>query len=594
MFKRCGFIILFSLAFIFKVYAEELDLEKIVVSKESIHLARGYALRSQQLEDLPFDSPIEALASLPMDLQSRSPKGAIQTDFSLRGSSFQGVLVLFQGQRINDPQTAHHNADIPITKEDVQRVEVLPGVSSAIFGPDSIGGVVNFILKKPEKRNIVLQSSGGQFKTWSGLFSATERLGSLGARLSVENQESAGFYTDTDFKKLTTSLNSVLELPDGEYNLSFGYQEKEFGAYDFYTPGMGYQSKEWTKTYLLNTGLSLGKSDLLIKPNLLWRRHYDKFMLDKTLVRSRYLNHTRTDMLTPNIYLQKEFSSIGRLGLGIEYGQETMNSVFLGKHDRTHKSIFLDESKEFNDRLSLGLSFRADDYSDTDTAFTGSLSAKFKLSDIHGLRFGVSRSTRVPSFTELYYSDPTTVGNPGLADEISLNHQIGYDYKKDSISFSSTVFCRQEEDLIDWVKSSPSQARWQAQNIGEDKVFGIENQLKVDINELFSLESNYTFIDRYSNNQGYLYKYGPNYARHLANSELLIKLPFGTQSVGFTYKKKPVRDGWFLLNAHLSYNLNKYSSLFLNATNLCNVEYQEIEGIPSPGRWVEGGFRLEW
>jgi iron complex outermembrane receptor protein len=175
-----------------------------------------------------------------------------------------------------------------------------------------------------------------------------------------------------------------------------------------------------------------------------------------------------------------------------------------------------------------------------------------------------------------------------------LNHQIGYDYKKDSISFSSTVFCRQEEDLIDWVKSSPSQARWQAQNIGEDKVFGIENQLKVDINELFSLESNYTFIDRYSNNQGYLYKYGPNYARHLANSELLIKLPFGTQSVGFTYKKKPVRDGWFLLNAHLSYNLNKYSSLFLNATNLCNVEYQEIEGIPSPGRWVEGGFRLEW
>jgi outer membrane receptor protein involved in Fe transport len=49
-----------------------------------------------------------------------------------------------------------------------------------------------------------------------------------------------------------------------------------------------------------------------------------------------------------------------------------------------------------------------------------------------------------------------------------------------------------------------------------------------------------------------------------------------------------------LLNARLNYNLNKHSSLFLDVTNLCNVEYQEIEGIPQPGRWVEGGFRLEW
>jgi iron complex outermembrane receptor protein len=597
MLKRYGFIFFVISSYSGFVFAQDnasLDLERIIISKERVHLSQYFSLKSGYLEELPFDSPIEALSTLPIDLQSRSPKAAIQTDFSLRGSNFQEVLVLFEGQRINDPQTAHHNSDIPITKEDVERIDLLPGVSSAVFGPDSIGGAVNFILKKPKERKIVFESSGGQYKTWSGLFSATERIGNLGARLSVENQNSGGFYTDTDFRKFTSTLDSTLEIPDGEYNLAFGYQEKEFGAYDFYTPASGYQSKEWTKTFLLNTGLSLERGGLLIKPNFLWRRHYDKFLLDRTLIRSRYLNHSRTNMFTPNIYLQKEIGFLGKAGLGLEYSEEKINSVFLGKHSRNHKSIFMDDAKDINDDLSFGISFRSDNFSGSENVCTGSASAKYKLSGDKAIRFGVSRSTRIPSFTELYYSDPTTIGNSGLANENSMNYQAGFDYKKNKISLGSTIFFRREDDFIDWVKSTPGQARWQAQNIDKSDNFGIENQLKIDINQYLTLDSNYTFVNKRNSKQGYVYKYGPNYAKHLLNSELLVKLPFGTQSIGFTVKKKPDRREWFLMNAHLSYNLNKRSSVFLNATNLCNVEYQEIEGIPSPGRWVEGGFRLEW
>jgi len=597
MLKRYGFIFIIIFGYFNFIFAQEpagFDLDRIIISKDKVNLSKSYSLKSAALQILPFDSPIEALSALPIDLQSRSPKGAIQTDFSLRGSNFQEVLILFQGQRINDPQTAHHNSDIPITKEDVERIDLLPGVSSAVFGPDSIGGAVNFILKKPKERRIVFESSGGQHKTWSGLFSATEKMGDLGARLSIENQSSVGFYTDTDFRKFTSILDSSLDIPDGEFDLAFGYQEKEFGAYDFYTPANGYQSKEWTKTYLLNAGLSLDKGGLLIKPNFLWRRHYDKFLLDRTLIRSRYLNHTRTDMFTPNIYLQKEVGLFGKAGLGLEYGEEKINSVFLGKHSRNHKSLIMDESKDINDNLSFGASFRADDFSATDLVYTGSLSAKYKLSETKALRFGVSRSTRIPSFTELYYSDPTTIGNTVLSNEKSMNYQAGFDYKKNKISLASTIFFRREDDFIDWVKSTPAQAKWQAQNVDKSDNFGIENQLKIDITQYLTLDSNYTFINKRNSKQGHVYKYGPNYAKHLLNSQLLVKLPFGTQSIGFTVKKKPDRREWFLLNARLSYNLNKHSSVFLNATNLCNVEYQEIEGIPSPDRWVEGGFRLEW
>jgi vitamin B12 transporter len=570
------------------------DLEPIVISKNKTHLSREYSLDSSELKESPSDSPVEALGALPLDLQSRSPKSGIQTDFSLRGSTFQGVLMLMDGQRVNDPQTAHHNSDIPLTAEDIKRIDVLPGVGASVFGPDAIGGAVNIILKKPQTKKIVLELGGGEHKSGSGLFSITDKINNLGVRLSLENRESKGFRYDTDYKKFTSALSACVDVPDGDFNANFGYQEKEFGAFDFYTPGSNYPSKEWTKTYLLGTGFNLDKGGLIIKPNFSWRRHYDKFMLDKTQLRSNYLNHHRTDTFTPNIYFQKEAGVLGRLGAGFEYGEEMISSTNLGKHTRAHKSIFMDDSKDLSARLSLGLSFRSDDFEGFDRAYTGSMNLRYNLFDENYLRLGTSRSIRVPSFTELYYSDPTTLGNSALSAEKSINYQAGYDYKKGRLSFGSTLFFRKEEDFIDWVKLTSSQAQWQVENVTDDSVCGIENYMKLEISPNVTLGSNYTYINKLVDERGYIYKYGPNYAKHVLNNTLSINTPFGPQSIILSYKKKPGRRGWFLLNTRLNYNLNKFSSLFAEASNLFNVEYQEIEGIAQPGRWIDGGVRFEW
>jgi len=582
-----------------------LDLEPIVITKSKVHpapvyrsgvhLLNSYSVESDTLRNTPFSSPMETLSLSPLDLQSRSLKGTIQTDFSLRGSNFQGVLILLDGQRINDPQTGHYNCDIPITREDIERIEVIPGVSSSLFGPDAIGGAINITLKKPKNKKRLLELGVGQQQMKSGLFSISDKIDNLGIRFSLENQESEGFYDDTDFKKFTTHLYSSLDIPDGEFNLGFGYLEKEFGAYDFYTPKSGYQSQEWTKTYLLSSGLNLEKKGFMIKPNFLWRRHEDKFLLDKTLIRSRYLNHHRTDVYTPNIYFQKEIGILGRIGFGSEYGQERINSTNLGKHNRKHKSIFMDDGCDLSDKLSLGFSWRRDDFAGFNENYTGSVNLKYKISQINSLHLGISRSIRIPSFTELYYNDPTTLGKADLSAEKSLSYQAGYDCKKERLSWCATFFFRQEKDFIDWIKRMPTQAKWQVENITKGKVFGIESYSRLEINQNLALDSNYTYINKRINGRGYVYKYGPNYIRHLINSAFSLKLPFGVQTIGFNYKKKPNRDGWFLLNIHLCYQLiNRYSRVFLNITNLLNVEYQEIEGIPQPGRWIEVGLRFEW
>jgi len=569
------------------------DLEPIVVSKQRQFLLNTYSTDSEMDRAFNYQSSLENLDNLPVDLQSRSLNSGIAADFSLRGSTFQQVLILLDGQRINDPQTGHYNSDIPFTKEDIGKIELIPGASSSLFGPDAIGGAVNFSLNKPKEKKTVWEFGAGSMRNGYGLFSLTDSLKDLGFRVSVEDAQSKGFREDTDYKKFTASVSTNYELAQGFWENNFGYQQKNYGAYDFYTPGLGYPSREETKTYLLNSGLNLNHDDLLIKPNFLWRRHYDKFTLDKTGLRSSSVNQHRTDMFTPGIYLQKDAGLLGKIGLGTEWSQERVTSTNLGKHLRDRKSVFLDDSISLGEKWDIGSSIRWEDFSGFGTVYTGSLSAKFKLTLAAALNFGISRSMRVPSFTELYYSDPTTIGNDNLAAEKSWNYEAGFEYKREGLSSSLSFFLRQEKEMIDWVRSDSSQ-KWQARNFTRDNVFGAEYVLHKEFNSLFSLDASYTYTDKSIDTQGYLYKYGPNYAQHLVSTVLNLMLPFGRQEIGFNYKKRPGRRGWLLVNSGFNYNLNQNAKVFLHMENILNVEYQDIAGIPQPGRYIEAGLRFNW
>jgi iron complex outermembrane receptor protein len=569
------------------------DLEPIVVSKQKQFLLNVYSTAPGVENAFDYQSSIEDLGNLPVDLQSRALRSSVQTDFSLRGATFQQVLILLNGQRVNDPQTAHHNSDIPFTKEDIKRIELIPGAGSSLFGADAIGGAINFALSAPREKKTVWEFGLGNNRNGYGLFSLSDKFKELGFRVSVEDAQSKGFREDTDYKKFTSSLSTHYDFSQGSWENNFGYQEKDFGAYDFYTPGKGYLSREKTRTYLLNSGLNLNHESLLIRPSFLWRRHYDKFILDKTGLRSTSVNQHRTDMFTPGIYLQKEAGVLGKLGLGAEWAQERITSTNLGRHQRDHKSIFLDDHMDFSERWEIGSSLRWDDFSDFGKVYTGSLSAKFKLNLESALNLGISRSMRVPSFTELYYSDSTTIGNDGLAAEKSWNYEAGFEYKLEGFSNNLSVFFRQERDMIDWVRSDPAQ-KWQARNFTRDNVFGMEYVLHKEINKRLSLDASYTYTDKSMDNQGYQYKYGLNYARHLVNTVFNLILPFGQQEIGFNYKKRPGRRGWLLMNSGLNYDLSRNTKIFLHAENIFNVEYQDIEGIPQPGRYIEAGLRLQW
>jgi vitamin B12 transporter len=582
MIRTCGVIFL-SLLYSLPLFADEPHtLEKIVIFK-SFELNKGYFIDSGYLKNSSVTSIPQAIGLLGIDTQPRLLNHGVQTDFSYRGLGFENLAILLDGQRINDPQTGHHNSDIPLSLEDIKGIEL-----------DSLRGTINIVPKSAQESENSFQNSYGEYQTYASRLSISNKKNSPGLRLTLERKESRGFRYDTDFKLLTANLYSNLEFSPGqEAVLLLGYNEKEFGAYDFYTPQSGYPSKEWTKTLILDSGLNLELADFVLKPRFLWRRHFDKFMLDKTQLKSDYLNHHRTDVYTGGLSLQMHGWFFDSLCLDAEVAQEEISSTRLGRHARGHYGIYIDTQKQLTSQMLIDSRLVFDYFDSFKDRVTGSIILGYLLSQHQQLSLGVSSAIRSPTFTENYYEDPLTRGNPDLAPEEMLTCQLAYDYKGEQLDVGLAVFFREEENLINWVRRNPGEL-WQARNMLEADCWGVQAHFQKRFNSTFKGGFNYTYLDKRLKDAGWLYKYGYNYAIHLLNSFVEFDLPLFSSSVELQYKKRPRGNGWFLLDLSVWRNINKNVRVFCKVSNLLNVEYQDIEGIPSPGRWAEVGIRLEW
>ncbi|MGQ9618227.1 MAG: TonB-dependent receptor [Candidatus Aminicenantia bacterium] len=125
------------------VVASRIPVKEMDIGRDVIIITK------EEIEKLPVRT-VQELLKYFLDFQERGSFG-VQADVSIRGSTFQQVLVLLDGVRINDLQTAHHNMDIPVPLESIERIEILNGNGSSLFGADAFGGVINIVTKDPIK-----------------------------------------------------------------------------------------------------------------------------------------------------------------------------------------------------------------------------------------------------------------------------------------------------------------------------------------------------------------------------------------------------------------------------------------------------------
>jgi len=587
-----------------------------------------------EIQSLGANSIDELLQTVSgVELQSRGGFG-VQGDILMRGSTFTQVIILIDGMKMNDPLTGHFNSYIPVTIAQIDRIEILRGASSAIYGADAVGGVINIITKAFSKANEteVVQSSlslgsnqlvdmeGGFYKK-SNKLSVTggvhfaESKGEL-----IEGNDQVEAY-NTFFDINTIGLGAKYKFSD-QWSLSArsSFDSRHFNARYYYTTSTFDKSVETVKNYWNQISISKIGDRQSTDFNFAHKYSTDKFVFspdfpstnEHTMQFSNFqVNHNRS--LNDQLFLNG----------GIQVDRRSIDSNDRGVHEDDHFGLYLNANYVLNDKLNFITSVRLDQDANYGTAISPQLNVSYQLNKL-AFRGSIGKSIRAADYTERFVStnllDLTpgrSLGNPDLLAEESWSYELGIDARLTSKLFlQTTLFTRESSQLIDYVATNsndilnnanlaPGEVYFFASNISDVTTQGVELSLmnEFKVSERFNVKSSlgYTYVDS-SNEEEVLSVYISSHAKHIANGYLRILNPRFTLNLNGLYKVRNARfaenigqnlnEDYALFNVGFTHLLVENLDMSINVYNLFDTEYQNVLGAPMPGRWVTYGVKV--
>lgn len=541
------------------------------------------AIRSLPVREnrILFDS-LAAIISLDpsVDLRGRAPNG-IQADVSIRGGSFGETLVLLNGLRLNDAQSGHHNMDIPVPLDGIQRVEILRGSGSTMYGSDAAGGVINVVTAPPEGTEIRLRAAGGSFGTNEQQATLGGVFGKISERLTFSRDFSSGFAPDRDYRNLQLSSDTHTHSTLGPGSLMLAYMDHPFGADQFYG---NYPSWEDTKTWFAGGQQTLRE---IATVSFAYRRHSDLFVLYRDQPEI-FTNHHSDESWQLAIRREDRLAPTARLFYGVEGLHESVVSTNLGNHARSRAAAYVAYDLRALRRFSLSISAREELYRSWSATFSPTVAVGSWLSRTLKTRASASRAFRVPSYTDLYYHDPANLGNPYLRPERAWSYEAGLEWIPSSrLRGELTLFERREQNGIDYFRASPTDI-WRALNIQNLHFSGVEAGL-----QLGGLDLRYTGLRGTQDTIPLgATKYTFNYPRHsgvLSWHGMLGQSAVARTRIGVLYRIGGDRYAlWDLSIAGARGHVRP----FLQLSNITSTRYEEIQGVMMPGRSIIGGFEF--
>ena len=522
-----------------------------------------------------------------VDIEQRGG-GGTQADIGIRGASFEQTLVLLDGLRINDVETSHFNLDIPIPFEGIAGLDVLHGAGSTLYGSDAIGGVVNVRTAAPADSTLRLQSGAGSY----GINTQLAILSGVGRRWSGQlaggRDFSSGFIADRDYRSEELSSASRLETPAGVSDLLVAGSDRAFGADQFYGD---YPSFEHTKGWYAMLHQALGANT---EAAVAYRRHTDVFALfrsDPGLYENQHIDESWEGLLQRHDQLSRHLE----LATGLEEDLDAIQSNNLGQHARNDGAGYVQLTYQRSGRLRLAVGGREEVLSGGPSVFSPSASGSVQLPHQLKLRGAVGYGFRLPTFTDLYYSDPTTVGNPNLQPESAWSYESGVDwFPKPSLQVTVTGFTSPQHNSIDYTRASSADL-WHATNLANFHYSGVETSFEWRPEQGGSVRASYTFVSgAQSALNGLQSEYVFNYPVHNASVEWVQPLHrLGVQArtrLGVT--QRFARAVYPVLDASLTRPIGRIQP-YVQMTNLSNTGYEEVLGVRNQGRAFVGGVALQ-
>ncbi|GHU89499.1 TonB-dependent vitamin B12 receptor [Bacteroidia bacterium] len=635
-----------------KITEKELDEIMVTASRIEIPVAQTpkpvTIISRQQIEQAPVRSIGELLSYVAnVDILQRGGRG-VQADVSIRGGSFDQTAILINGINFSNPQTGHYSLDLPINLSDIERIEIVQGPSALIYGASAFSGGINIITKKKIYEKVFASIESGMYNLKEIEIRGVTQTGIATHSLSVGHKASDGFtdrtqtgkyrvsilngYVDTllnythntDYDIYNILWQSNLEWPNrSKIDILLGYNNKKYGANSFYTPAWPDQY-EHTSSYNGAVKGQFGTSTLKLIPVIYWNRHLDQFDLIKDIPWER--NYHRGDTYGGNLVLQYT-SKLGVTGLGGEWRKEDMLSSKLGKKmdkpdghytaydDRINTSLTLEHTMRFEQWLfSAGVLMNHNTFKSGDYGFYPSLSASYRPIDAFKIASSWSKSTRMPTFTELYYNTATHQANENLLPEKSESADISFGYTHSLIDAKLTGFLLRGRNLIDWIRLNPAD-KPQSSNITEVNTQGVDASVRLRLYSILnalgdksSLSVAYTrlfqefdaggTISESANAINYLrdkliigfnHKITGNFS---ANWYFRLQKRMGDYEKYENYVGTGIRESYpafSTLDLRLDYHWEDWN-LHLSANNLYDTHYFDWGNVPTPGFWLSGGI----
>ena len=534
-----------------------------------------------------------------LNLQARAANG-VQADLSLRGTTFEQSLILLNGLRINDPETGHLNLDIPIPLDAVARIDILHGSGSTFYGSDAIGGAVNLLTQQPAAGLTVIASTGGgSYNSIEQHLRAAYTHGPIAEQLTASRDTSDGFIPDRNYSSNALASETWLTTKPGTTDILLATSDRPYGANLFYGP---YPSWERTKGFFASIQQQLGPQTAA---SFGYRRHSDLFVLFVDQPQIYENNHIttsyegalrRAQTLTRNI----------TLSYGLEADGDTIHSNSLGQHTRNQGAGYANLSLRALGRFSLSLGAREELLSGGNQVFSPSIAAAYTLTHTVRLRASAGHGFRLPTYVDLYYADPTTIGNPNLKPESSWSYEAGADWTPSNgrLTLTAAAFRLQQKDTIDYAKTILATNAltfaepWQAVNIQNLNITGSEATARLRLSSTQQLQFSYTAAHAASPPPNVLSEYAYNYAAQNAliawNSTLPGKIGHQINArTQINVVQKTQHTAYPLWDIALSRNTGHLRP-YLRALNLSNTGYQEIPQVPLQGRTIMAGAEFNW
>lgn len=587
-----------------------------------------FVLQGKDIAALPVKSLDELLRYIPgIEMQSRGAMGA-QSDITIRGGTFEQVLVIIDGVRLNDPNTGHFTGYIPVALDEIEKIEVLRGASSAVYGSDAVGGVINITTKvfsrnHQQKNDANAMLAGGTFGTInaSGSYLLSNEKSGIQLTAQTNNtdgQPQRGISGYTHNHLFAASFSQ--KLNDG-WNLALrtSYDSRDFAAQNFYTNYISDTAKEKVQAFFNQLHLSYQKNKNSFSLLAGYKNTYDNYAFNSiSSVNKNYSNLYQATGL-----YEHAFAKSSVFTGGLQYVGRNINSNDRGNHIVNQLAAYAVLLQPLAKNFLMNASLRYDWNEISGGTIVPQLNLSYRIKDVQ-LRGSAGNTIRYADFTELYnnYNEASvtggSIGNPNLNPEKTFNYEAGVDwFVKQKFKISFDVFQRQCHDLIDWANTAytdmprkinlvPGGNYLLAKNVSQVTTSGAELDVQyvqtLSQNKAISANAGFIWMDSQSDN-GTLTLYVSSHAKFLSNFNIKYAAKVLEISINGIYKVREPRAGatgimgvsgnYFVMNAKVEINiLPKILTAFVQADNIFNATYSDFVGTPMPNRWVLGGVRF--